>query len=260
MGEVHHPFFKEDRHVEDYLLYDREQGFATFDVHLETSVGRILKAIMDRGGLVEVAFVKKPLFADATSTCISLMQDLDTKYHGELWFGENVAYMMAGGKYIHFYSLPRNGDVWQVLRLPISNPEVAFRLAVDICIKVKQGYNAHYWRNIKCGFCKMVMRKRNLPRQNDEYDPERPDTWQGVHCSQLVLLFIRRCIIHGVLPASPEHRELIFSFDSHTFLPKHLYDLIHLVWGVRDVEMDMPKLFKHGSTWQGADGSIYAPV
>ena len=52
------PFFREDRDVDDYTSYG-EYGPIRFNPELESSVEHILQAILDRGGVIHLAFLQR---------------------------------------------------------------------------------------------------------------------------------------------------------------------------------------------------------
>ena len=65
-----------------------------------------------------------------------------------------------------------------------------------------------------------------------DYDDERPETWgKGVICSQLVLLFLKRCVRHGILELSEADKLVLLCTYSHTCLPKQLKDMVCRLWG-----------------------------
>jgi hypothetical protein len=65
-----------------------------------------------------------------------------------------------------------------------------------------------------------------------DYNPDRPDTWiHGVHCSQLVLLFLKRCVLRNALYIPQQHREKFLQTYSYTCLPLDLRTLLWEIWG-----------------------------
>jgi len=235
---THRPFFLVDNDTRDYALYDADQSYAKFNPELESAVRHMEGAILDRGGVIQVAFAKLPLFEQFDATCVSLMQDGNPMYHAEVWFGENVVQIGAGQRGIDLYSLPRKDGLWEVVRLPFADPCLAFRLAVDIvrrCHKEDVCYDDHLWKNLECGLCRALWVRDMADRWvcGDDYDEERPETWtNGVHCSQIVLLFLKRCVRHGAL--APARDPLFFlNTYSHTCMPAQLRVLLDLMWGDR---------------------------
>lgn len=233
------PYFTTDRDALDYQVYSYDEGYAVFSPKLESTVRHLVQAIKDRGDTIHIAFIKIPLFKQFDSTCVSLMQGGDPTYHAEVWFGENVVQLGATSSGVALYSLPRQDSVWEIVKLPFKDTELAFRLCVDIvrsCNRKGIHYQEHFWQNLECGVCRAVCGRDLADRWvcGDDYDEERPDTWtRGVHCSQVVLLFLKRCVRHGVLPASAGERLFFLRTYSHTCLPKQLRGLLDVMWGDR---------------------------
>ena len=228
------PFFREDRDVDDYTSYGL-WGPIRFNPELESSVEHILQAIRDRGGVIHLAFLRRRLFTKFDATCISLMQDGDPRYHVELWFGENVTNMVVNSEGVFLSSLPREEGVWELVRLPVTDVGLAFRLGVDIvrkCNRAKVHYDDHFWQNLEGGVCRACFRGDFWDRWvcGDDYDEERPETWRGVHCSQLVALFLKRCVRRGVLPLPAGDREFLLGTYTPTCLPRQLMDLALRLW------------------------------
>jgi hypothetical protein len=136
-----------------------------------------------------------------------------------------------------------------------------FRLGVDMVRRCHKGdvcYKGHLWKNLECGACRALYRRDLADRWvcGDDYDEERPETWtKGVHCSQIVLLFLKRCMRHGAL--APARDSLLFMGTySPTCMPAHLRALLDLMWDGLSVETrDMYRLPKEvRSLWYGDGG------
>lgn len=234
----HRPFFLVDTDTRDYELYDATLNYARFNSDLESAVQHLERAILDRGGVIQVAFARLPLFRQFDATCVSLMQGGNPLYHAEVWFGENVVQIGAARTGISLYSLPRQDGQWEVVTLPVRDPRLAFRLAVDTVRRCHKGgvcYSDHFWQNFECGACRAFYKRDRADRWvcGDDYDEERPETWaRGVHCSQVVLLFLKRCVRHGALAPASDPVYLLGAY-SHTCLPAELRALLPLMWGDR---------------------------
>jgi hypothetical protein len=231
------PFFVEDTDTRDYDLYDASRRYAIFTPDLESAVRRLARAFLDRGGAIHVAFTRLPMFRQFDATCVSLAQGWDPLYHAEVWFGEDVVQLGASSRGVNLYSLPRQDGVWEVVRLPFTDPELALRIGVDTvrgCQKGGVQYGEHLWQNLDAA-CRLLYDGDLADRWGGraDYDEERPETWTGgVHCSQFVLLFLKRCVRHGaVAPASDPL--FLLGTHSHTCLPGHLRGLLDLMWGGR---------------------------
>jgi hypothetical protein len=57
-----------------------------------------------------------------------------------------------------------------------------------------------------------------------DLDCMRPDTWERIYCSQLVLLFLRRCVLSGILGGADAG--MLWSVNSHGCSPARLRALL----------------------------------
>ena len=190
-----------------------DTGYAVFDPYSLHAL-TFLRGVAERAP-VRVAFHKKPPFIDLESTGIMLAQGFDTSaYHAEVWFGSDqrtqaVIFGLANhGLSLYLSAREYKEGTWELLAdLPFRNAGDAMALAAD-CARAEVPYHVALH-----------------PRKEEDFDPERPDTWTpGVHCSQAVLLFLKRCVTHGVLRLDAP--EALMATCSHTCLPAHLRALL----------------------------------
>ena len=209
-----------DDDARDFSHLDAPARYAVFDPRSPHAL-LFLRRVAERGP-VRVAFHRKPLFVDLESTGIMLAQGLDTSaYHAEVWFGadrraEAVIFGLANnGLSLYLSAREFKEGTWEVVAdLPFRSAGDAMAIAVD-CARAETPY--HY----SAGRVLMM----RWPHPKKDLDPERPGTWTpGVHCSQAVLLFLKRCVLHGVLRLRAP--DALMAACSHACLPSHLRALL----------------------------------
>ena len=111
-------------------------------------------------------------------------------------------------------------------------------------------YSDHRWTVIK-----HVVSRLFIPGYKGgghDYDPDKPETWQdGLHYTQLALLFLKRCTLRG--GRSTHHQNTPKSSSTTTCLPVDLRKLVLEIWGgvgefrdYRDVGSNVRKAwYKH---------------
>jgi hypothetical protein len=232
------PYWATDSHRWDihYMRFIKNEPQVTFDVEKEDTVKHILEAIHHRGDKIFIGFT----YYDSKSEyyreyeIIKMAQFGGTICHACMWFGEHVTTLSAG-RSIQMVQSPLEYCRWELVSLPFVNVPLAFRIAVDIVIKCNKEdicYNAH-----SMSVLGHVMARLFIPGHKEDqwvkgdYDANKPETWSGgVHCSQLTLLFLKRCIIHNALLIPSQHREMFLNTYSFTCLPASLRALVAKVW------------------------------
>ncbi len=123
-----------------------------------------------------------------------------------------------------------------MVSLPFTDVLLAFRIAVDITLKCngeRIGYNSHVMPVLKHVISRILIPGHQEDRGiKGDYDADKPETWcRGVHCSQLTLLFLKRCIVRNALYIPQKHRDMFLKTYSFTCLPDSLRALLMEIWG-----------------------------
>jgi hypothetical protein len=166
---------------------------------------------------VRVAF-KKNSVNSALENLICLCS-LDRHVHAEIRF--------YGYTFSSFYDSPNPIDVmlecnegeWDFQEIPLTHPDIA----LDILEGMFRQCRASYGFNP----LDMALPKSCLDFWEDDLDCTRPDEWRRIFCSQLVLLFLRRCALAGVLQGN---LDLLWSVNTHGCTPAMLRTLLGRVF------------------------------
>lgn len=217
-------------------------AYVTFDVSKEDTVRHLLTAIQQRGSKIYIgfAFYDRRKEWDLEEETIQLAQFGSDMYHSCVWFGEHVTSLAAGSELgVKMVQSPMNYGRWELVSLPFTDVALAFRIGVDIVNKCNEKnirYNDNRWTILM-----HIMRRLLIPGYRTEtgieyvkrdYDPDKPETWiHGVHCSQLVLLFLKRCVLRNALCIPPQYRDEFLQTYSYTCLPVDLRVLLWKIWG-----------------------------
>lgn len=225
MPEGPPPYYLVDRNAWDFAKYGPNDSIR-FNVDLEEAVQGLWQEIERRGGDIWIAFFHKPMFQSGVATIVSLFEGGQTNYHAEVWFGDRVAVMAVAGRVGLLPWYFRLDSVKELVKLPFKNRELAFRVCVDT---VRQAHGVAYSDH----YMEMLGKTLHLPAGRD-YDEERPGTWKGgVHCSQLTLLYIKRCVRHGAVELEGGARRALLQTHSATCLPCELRALLQAAFGAR---------------------------
>jgi hypothetical protein len=220
------------------LYFNGYNADVNFSVAREATVQHLQEAIRQRGNKLYIgfSFYDPKLEQDFESDVVKLAQFGNNICHSCVWFGEHVTTMVSGSKIgVIMAESPINYGRWELVSLPFTNVPLAFRIGVDIVIKCNwKGihYEPQTWQVLW-----RVLTKLFVPGSGEDtgadYDPEKPETWtKGVHCSQLVLLFLKRCVLHNALPIPLQHKDRFLRIRSFTCLPAQLRALLTEIWGV----------------------------
>ena len=210
-----------------------------FNVTKEATVQHLLSAIQQRGNRLYIGFTyyNPKQEKDFEEDVVQLAQFGKNICHSCVWFGEHVCTLAADSRTgLIMTQSPLNYGQWELVSLPFTNVPLAFRIGVDIVIKCNaEGihYTPQTWQVLW-----HVMTRLFVPgsgkdeNPHTDYDADKPETWtKGVHCSQLTLLFLKRCIIHNALYIPSRHRGDFLNIHSFTCLPARLRALMAGVWG-----------------------------
>lgn len=224
------------------------------------------KVIEDRGSRIDIGFVYFPRdprrrnphyyndnivkFEYAAITAVELGSPI---VHCEVYLGDHVARIVSGdiaGGIGLVQSPSEERDIWELISLPFKNPRKAFELALDIIVVHRRHtptgsttarffeeyfkLNFHPWETLQHFMCRLLVvghGENDFDASGKDYDEERPGEWtRGVHCSQLVLLFLKRCVRAEALYIPPEHRRRFLSVYSFTCMPSGLNALLKEIW------------------------------
>lgn len=234
------PYWAVDKHKWDISYLNMHSTYAevNFDIQKEATVRHLLQAIADRGNKIYIGFqYYDPAYKRYTETDIIQLAQFGSKLiHSSVWFGEHVTTMAVGSECgVVMTQSPLNRAKWELIQLPFADVELAFRIGVDIALKCNKeyiSYKDHRWTVFGRVLSRLFIPGYTEPQNKLDYDPDKPETWQwGVHCSQLTLLFLKRCVLRNALHIPPQHREKLINTNSYTCLPADLRGLIQHIWG-----------------------------
>jgi hypothetical protein len=221
-----------------FLQFHGRGAKMEFDVTKEATVQHLLSAIKQRGSKIYIGFSYYDAAKDRYIPCdvVQIAQFGKNICHSCVWFGEHVTTLAAGDR-IMMVESPLNYGRWELISLPFTDVPLAFRIAVDITIKCNsKGIN---YSDHRMSVFSHMMARLFIPGHSEDrgikgdYDADKPETWRsGVQCSQLTLLFLKRCVIRNALYIPPQHREMFLQTYSFTCLPASLRDLVSGIWGV----------------------------
>lgn len=171
---------------------------------------------------------------------VSVIQLDEPIVHMGLCLGDNAAFL-AVGQDVSLYQLPAEFCTWNMIELPFADVDLGVRIMIDTvlqCWNCDVQYNCHLLENIEHMLCRLVSSEHGeydvvvSTSTRKDYDFDSPDTWtRGVHCSQLVLLVLKRCIKHGALRIEDQElRDEFMSIYSHTCCPGALNRLLDRMW------------------------------
>ena len=163
--------------------------------------------------------------------------------HSELFFGEEVCSLGVGSWGMGMRpSPPEEKDIWEFVSVPFKDQRKAFEIALDIIKRTRSAppstqhvvsFSSHVGEMLEHFLCRLFFKGHGV---NDfdckgDYDPMKPEEWvRGMHCSQIVLLFLKRCILEDVIRILPKHKVRFLSAYSFTCLPSGLLALIKETW------------------------------
>lgn len=230
------------QHISDFQSFklppagEKPGGFeAILDVRHESTVQEMIKLIQ-RNNCISVAVYYS---ADAvnpfkTGLIHAAQMGADTM-HSCLQLGDGVAFLEVHGKRgLILSQLPSGNHIWTTYKLPINESDIerAVRIIVDTVLRCPMTYyDTHPVLNFQHAMCRRFEKNHPILDTNkgigcDDYDCEDCEGWRGLQCSQLVLLVLKRFVIHGVLRLDVGKRDYFMSINSHTCLPDALLNLV----------------------------------
>ena len=214
-------------------------SWPTFDIEMENVVMGLIAAVKATGNCIMVgsyAYTDRPVTME--HRMINAVQLGDPLLHMGVVLGNAVGFLATGGGNVDIVQIPTEFCPWEMRVLPVEDVELAVRIAVDTsrkCNRAGVKYNCHMLENLE----HMLSRLLNIYYHEEcdhgtefDYDFDDPDTWRrGVHCSQLVLLTLKRYVLRGALKIKDEERKQEFmSVYSFTCTPGALSRLIERTW------------------------------
>ena len=239
MNRANTPFWAVDPYRWDMpdLHFNRQRGEVTFSVSKEATVQHLLSAIRERGDRIYIGFT----YYDANTErnweedTIQLAQFGSNLTHASVWFGEHVTTMAVGDYGVLMTQSPLNYGRWELVPLPFTNVPLAFRIGVDIVLKCNREdvcYNDQRWAVFMHMMARLLKPGYTGKHNAKDYDPDKPESWSnGVHCSQLTLLFLKRCVLRNALYIPQQHLDRLLKTNSYTCLPVDLRALLREIWG-----------------------------
>ena len=244
------PIFRIDLNARDYMCYDKVDHFFVLDtVSSNSKAYSITRDLIEyRSAPVFIAFYRRPPFYSFDQTAVYLAQNGNTLAHSAVWFGDSIAEMFVSDSFgIAFKTLPPQSDLtWEMIQLAFNGTEAvvkAFEIANDIVTQSSKeyiGYGYRALRVIEASLLRLIGR-HDCDYDEDDFDYQKPATWiGGVHCTQLVLLFLKRCVAEGLITIEcDKKRECFMNLNSHVCLPCDLMELLQDIWGP-----DLPRVTK----------------
>ena len=243
----------------DFLHYrivnDGRNCHAILDHGNYAMVERLIDTVRKNGNCIRLAqYRRDPQGGDTTEAkFLSMVQLWGDVIHCNLCLGEGVTFL---GEYpefgVAFSQIPCGRHLWEAKTLPFAPEciEDAIRIMVDTVRKC-QGCGAYYGthpvENVQHALYRSMQSTHALYDLGaPDYDCDKPETWtSGLHCSQLVLLVLKRCITSGLLRIEDPHTLATFMrVNSHTCLPTALDLLVRETWpSLKTEHFDTTRLF-----------------
>jgi hypothetical protein len=219
-----------------------------FNMHLQKTVDHLWSFIQARGSKIYIGFefyyhdISESLSAEYA--VISAIEFGESIVHTEVYFGDHVCRMITGDNGIQMMESPSPyHKIWELVCLPFNDPQKAFHIGVDI---TQKGAPIHFHYH-PMQMVEHFIGRLFIPGHGDldimmgkgpNYDETDPTTWvNGVHCSELVLLFLKRCVREEALQIPLEHRRRFLSINTATCLPSCLRKLLHEIWPTAKSEL-----------------------
>jgi hypothetical protein len=226
----------------DYFFYD---SWVKYNVSINHIALNLRKKVLAHGNRIMVGSYRLLGGKEGWKRqAVSMVQLDEPIIHMGICLGDNVAFLSVGDS-VSLYQMPPEFCTWEMRELPFADVDLAVRIVIDTvlqCWDCDVGYNCHLLENIEHMLCRLIWSEhgeydyyysaKTTATTRGDYDFNSPDTWRrGVHCSQLVLLVLKRCVKHGALKIEdPGLEEEFLSVYSHTCCPGPMDRLIDRVW------------------------------
>ena len=135
--------------------------------------------------------------------------------HTELWVDDYRVSTFSLKHCVGFRSLDKHKHTpgWHVVDVPITDHQQAVTF-------LKQAMRSPAQYNFS--LTEFSMPKALLDSIDHDLDCCHPEQWDTLFCSQLALLFLRRCAIAGILDIPHSKQKLLWSVNSKGCLPGRL--------------------------------------
>jgi hypothetical protein len=241
MMEEYPPLNEMDVGKPKYLEYDRFTGFSILDtVYSKAAIPLIESAIRSRNAPIQIAFVQGYQWSKIGRQPLK-------KYpfgHAEIWFGNNVGRVSQFdvGTYIatlKHSEMAKQG--FETITLPCKDPVAVFRVINELidheaCHRIGYGGYLLKLANHLVAQALDVDDLVEARHPDDELDPLDPSQWtHGVFCSQLVLLYLKACVLKDAIAIEdPDARRRFLDTYTHTCTPSDLHRLVLATWVTPD--------------------------
>ena len=238
------PIYTQDLSINDYVFIDKTSYLYILDtVSSQSKAFNFTKSLIEsRSAPIYIAFYRRPPLYSWDHTALYLAQNGDTLAHGAIWFGEDIAEVISSCAFgIALKALPPEPDLtYQLIRLPFKGNEAtvkAFEHANFIINETSRkyiGYGYKTLRVIEATLLRLIGKQGCMQDSTEkDFDYNFPASWiGGVHCTQLVLLFLKRCVADDLIEIECEEtRNHFMNFNSHLCLPCDMMALLEEVWG-----------------------------
>ncbi len=211
-----------------------------FNIDREHVVERLIEMVKANGNCIMAgSYLMSGKKVSMECRMIEAVQLGDPMMHMGVVLGSNVGHLCVGDGQVRIEQCPTSiSSTWDMRILPFVDVELGVRVIVDTARKCQRGgvgYNCHLLENIEHMLSRLLD-----PNHGDsdsgtvgDYAIDAPETWRrGLHCSQLVLMVLKRCVLHGALEIQNERLRLKFMDTySHTCTPAILSRIIEQTWG-----------------------------
>jgi hypothetical protein len=135
--------------------------------------------------------------------------------HTEIWVDDYRVSTFHLKPCVGCERLKKNIDTsgWHVVEIPVTDHDKACEFLTDF-IKSPAQYSI--------SLSEISMPKSLLDSIDHDLDCCHPEQWDKLFCSQLALLFLRRCAIAGILNIPKSKQKLLWSVSSKGCLPGRL--------------------------------------
>jgi hypothetical protein len=235
--EQYPPLDETDAEKPTYLIRDRFTGLSILDtVYSKAAVPVIESALRSRNAPIQIAFVRGCQWSD-----LQRKQLPDYPFgHAEIWFGNNVGRVSQFdvGTYIATLNHSRMAKRgFETINLPCKDSVAAFRVInelIDDEARHRVGYGIYLLKmaNHLVAQALDVDDLVEARHPDDELDPLDPSQWKhGVFCSQLVLLYLKACVLKDAIAIEdPNARRRFLDTYTHTCTPSDLHRLVLATW------------------------------
>jgi hypothetical protein len=237
------------RQVYKFKVGEFTPPLMVFDLWEENTVEYLWRFIHERGSQIHIGFNYIKDIEPSIDTRLIKAVEFDSPIvHTEIFFGEHVARLFVCGNGLEMAQGPcEYKGKWEMVSLPFKNPRKAFEIGVRIQKESHKRngkplvvFNYHPLQTLEHFLCRLFI---DTHAENDfdvqgDYDPTKPGKWtEGVHCSQLALLFLKYCVWENVLDIDPNYKQHFLSLYSFTCLPNGLNNIMKEIWpeAIREV-------------------------